>query len=190
MGSSSSSSLTVLTEDILEEYTLLSYLNKAEILNLYKIFGTLDEKGLLQNLEYRFPRYAIEHLFPQLKYNPFKDRIFRVFSSHKDDKFSFEDMLDLCSVMSDKCPDKIKAAWAFKIFDFDEDDAVGEEDLMEVINKLTGSAGTIDIEHQEHIIKILLEEMDLASSGSVGQLEFVHAVGKMSEFPHSFCFHI
>ncbi|KAJ8971815.1 hypothetical protein NQ317_004845 [Molorchus minor] len=187
---SSNSSLSVLTEDMLEEYTLLTYLSKAEILNLYKLFGGLDEKGTLQNLQFRFPTYVIEYIFPQIKCNPFKDRIFRVFSSQRDDKFSFEDMLDLCSVMSDKCPDKIKAAWAFKIFDFDEDDAVGEVDLMEVINRLTGGAGQIGIEHQKTIIKILLDEMDLASSGSVGQLEFVHAVGKTSEFSHTFCFHI
>ncbi|XP_018567201.1 calcium and integrin-binding protein 1 [Anoplophora glabripennis] len=187
---SSNSSLSVLTEDILEEYTILTYLSKAEILNLYKIFSALDEKGVLQNLHYRFPCYVVEHIFPQLKFNPLKDRIFNVFSSHKDGKLSFEDMLDLCSVMSDKCPEKVKAAWAFRIYDFDDDDAVGEDDLIEVINRLTGSAGQIDIEHQKRIIKILLEEMDLASNGSVGQLEFVHAVGKMSEFPHSFCFHV
>ncbi|KAJ8926005.1 hypothetical protein NQ315_009860 [Exocentrus adspersus] len=187
---SSNSSLSVLTEDILEEYTLLTYLSKAEILNLYKIFGTLDEKGVLQNLQYRFPCHVVEYYFPQLKHNPLKDRIFRVFSSQKDGKFSFEDMLDLCSVMSDKCPEKVKATWAFRIYDFDEDDAVGEDDLIEVINRLTGSAGQIDVDHQKRIIKILLEEMDLASSGSVGQPEFVHAIEKMSEFPHSFCFHV
>lgn len=50
------------------------------------------------------------------QFNPLKDRIFKVFSSHKDGKFSFEDMLDLCSVMSNKCPDKVKAAWAFRIY--------------------------------------------------------------------------
>ncbi|KAJ8949239.1 hypothetical protein NQ318_022752 [Aromia moschata] len=188
MGSSNSS--LILTQDILEEYRLLTYLTKAEILNLYKIFGILDETGTLQNLTFRFPTYATERLFPQLKHNPFKDRIYRVFSSQKDDKLSFEDMLDLCSVMSDACPDQVKAAWAFRIFDFDEDDAVSEEDLMEVINRLTGSAGQIDVACQKAIIKILLEEMDLASSGSVGQLEFMHAVGKMSEFPHSFCFQV
>jgi hypothetical protein len=34
----------------------------------------------------------------------------------------------------------------------------------------------------------LLKEMDLEANGTIGQLEFQHAVGKMSEFPHSFRF--
>lgn len=32
--------------------------------------------------------------------------------------------------------------------------------------------------------------MDMESNGSVGQMEFEHAVGKMSEFSNSFCFRL
>ncbi|XP_060536706.1 calcium and integrin-binding protein 1-like [Cylas formicarius] len=181
-------SLSVLTEDLLEEYTILTYLSKGEILHLYKVFSRLAPNGILGDLNWRFPCENLEEIFTQLKYNPFKDRIFRVFSSQKDGLMSFEDVLDLCSVMSERCPDKVKAAWAFQIFDFDEDEAVGTEDLMNVIKRLTSSAGFISETDQKHIIKILMNEMDLELSGRVGIQEFVHAVGKMSEFPHSFCF--
>lgn len=54
--------------------------------------------------------------FPQLKYNPFCGRLFKVFSSIDDNHMSFEDFLNLCSVMSENCPLKVKAAWAFKMF--------------------------------------------------------------------------
>lgn len=33
-----------------------------------------------------------------------------------------------------------------------------------------------------------MDEMDVTSCGRVGQLEFVYAVGKMSEFSRTFCF--
>lgn len=51
-----------------------------------------------------------------LQYNPFASRIYDVFSSYKDGKFSFEDFLDFHSIMSHNCPDEVKAKWAFKIF--------------------------------------------------------------------------
>lgn len=39
-----------------------------------------------------------------------------MFSSENDDRFSFEDMLDLFSVLSEKCPLAVKASWAFQIY--------------------------------------------------------------------------
>lgn len=84
---------------------------------------------------------------------------------------SFEDILDLCSAMSEKCPDSVKAAWAFRILgkntflvfqllnvvisDFDGDGYVGEEDLAQVIQRLTGNEGYITEPEQKHIIKIV-----------------------------------
>jgi calcium and integrin-binding protein 1 len=94
---------------------MLTYLSKSEILNLCKTFTNFGPENV-QNRNYRYSISQVEEAFPQLKYNPFKDRIYKVFSSEKDNKLSFEDILDLCSVMSQKCPDKVKAAWAFRIF--------------------------------------------------------------------------
>lgn len=53
---------------------------------------------------------------PLFQNNPFQDRLFRVFSSQRDNCLSFEDMVDLCSAMSSECPAEVKAAWAFQIF--------------------------------------------------------------------------
>ncbi|XP_045461071.1 calcium and integrin-binding protein 1 isoform X2 [Harmonia axyridis] len=172
-----SQSVSVFTEELLDEYTVLTFLTRGEILTLYKAFSSLglDE---IDSLNKRYPIEDIQECFPQLKCNPFRDRIFRVFSSTKDGKFSFEDMLDLYSVMSYKCPDKVKAVWAFRIFDYDEDGALDEKDLMIVIDKLTQSEKTgneIAIENKKHIIK-LLEEFDLESNGAISPLEFQHAV--------------
>uniref|UniRef100_A0AAR5Q6V7 EF-hand domain-containing protein n=1 Tax=Dendroctonus ponderosae TaxID=77166 RepID=A0AAR5Q6V7_DENPD len=194
---SSKSKFSALTEGILEEYTILTYLSKAEILYIYKIFGQIDQTGALHSLNSRFPCHYVQEVFTQLKYNPFRDRIFQVFSSEEDGKMSFEDILDLCSAMSEKCPASVKAAWAFRILDFDGDGFVGEDDLAQVIQRLTQRAGYrteeeragyIREDEQNHIIKILIDEMSIECSGKVSIQEFIHAVGKMSEFPHSFCF--
>ncbi|KAF7280935.1 calcium and integrin-binding protein 1-like [Rhynchophorus ferrugineus] len=186
-----SKSFAGLTEDLLEEYIIFTYLSKSEILHLYKTFGQIEARGQLSDLNFRFPYDAIESLFPQLKYNPFRDRIFTVFSSQKDGRMSFEDVLDLCSAMSEKCPDNVKAAWAFHIFDFDEDGFVGEEDLKMVVSRLTeGPDMCLTEVEQKHIVDTLFEQMDLEASGKITAQEFIHAVGKMSEFPQSFSFRL
>lgn len=48
--------------------------------------------------------------------NPFRDTIYRVFSSRRDGCLSFEDTMDLCSAFSANCPQGVRAAWAFEIF--------------------------------------------------------------------------
>ncbi|XP_018329410.1 calcium and integrin-binding protein 1-like [Agrilus planipennis] len=187
----SSNSVQGITEYLLDEYTELTFLTRAEILYLFKQFRTLAPRELDIDIYHRVPVNFIKELCPQLKYNPFRDRIFRVFSSCKDEKFSFEDLLDLYSVMSENCPDSVKAAWAFKILDFDDDGEVGEEDLYTVIDRLTKGndpARVIDPNDKHHIVSVILKELDLQSNGCIGRLEFEHAVGKMSEFPSSFSF--
>lgn len=68
------------------------------------------------DLHHRFHVAEVMELFPQLKYNPFRDRLFRVFSSEKDERYSFEDFLDLCSAMHEDCPLDVKALWAFRVY--------------------------------------------------------------------------
>ncbi len=51
-----------------------------------------------------------------MQYNPFADRLFELFSSKKDGKLSFEDFLDLISILSAEAPREKKAVYAFRIF--------------------------------------------------------------------------
>lgn len=68
------------------------------------------------DFHHRFHVAEVMELYPQLKYNPFRSRIFRVFSSEQDECFSFEDFLDLVSAMHDDCPLGVKALWAFRVY--------------------------------------------------------------------------
>uniref|UniRef100_A0A673VC82 Calcium and integrin-binding protein 1 n=1 Tax=Suricata suricatta TaxID=37032 RepID=A0A673VC82_SURSU len=74
----------------------------------------------------------------ELKANPFKERICKVFSKlPARDSLSFEDFLDLLSVFSDTATPDIKSHCAFCIFDFD-DGTLNREDLSQLVNSLTG----------------------------------------------------
>ena len=68
---------------------------------------------------------VIKH-FPELKANPFADRICHVFSSNKDGSMSFEDFVDMVSALGPNTPPKVKAEWAFQIF--------GMFDMFELIS--------------------------------------------------------
>lgn len=54
--------------------------------------------------------------YPELRVNPFGDRICRIFSSSHDGDCTFEDFLDMMSVFSDAAPKAVKAEHAFRIF--------------------------------------------------------------------------
>lgn len=54
--------------------------------------------------------------YPELRVNPFGDRICKVFSTSQDGDCTFEDFLDMMSVFSDSTPKSVKAEHAFRIF--------------------------------------------------------------------------
>uniref|UniRef100_A0A182SJ31 EF-hand domain-containing protein n=1 Tax=Anopheles maculatus TaxID=74869 RepID=A0A182SJ31_9DIPT len=130
------SNTSIITNEQLAEYAELTYLSKSEIIFILQKFLLLDG-GRQFSLTKRFPEQDVVNLFPQLKYNPFRDRLLHVFSSENDDRFSFEDLLDLFSVLSEKCPLAVKATWAFQMYDFDNDNLITKEDLLELCDRIT-----------------------------------------------------
>ncbi|XP_028352970.1 calcium and integrin-binding family member 4 isoform X2 [Physeter macrocephalus] len=74
---------------------------------------------------------------PHPQVNPFRDRICRVFSHN--DVFSFEDVLGMASVFSEQACPSLKIEYAFRIYDFNENGFIDEEDLQRIILRLLNS---------------------------------------------------
>lgn len=55
-------------------------------------------------------------MYPELRQNPFGDRICKVFSSNNDGNCTFEDFLDMMSIFSKQAPKSVKAEHAFRIY--------------------------------------------------------------------------
>nr|CAD7442570.1 unnamed protein product [Timema bartmani] len=136
MGGTSSK---LVSEDVLDEYVQLTYLSRVEILKILKRFHSIDPRGVESSLMYRINAHDIMRTFLELKCNPYRDRLLEVFSSYNDSHMSFEDMLDLFSALSENCPDNVKARWAFKIFDFDDDNLLSVDDLKHIVGRLCES---------------------------------------------------
>ncbi|XP_032680212.1 calcium and integrin-binding protein 1-like [Odontomachus brunneus] len=194
MGNWGSNVSPVLSAEAVDEYIELSYLNKNEIIRIYELLDNLESGCLKQNLHHRFPVEQIDKVLPQIRCNPFRDAIYRVFSSKQDGCLSFEDTLDLCSAFSANCPRGVRATWAFEIFDFDGDNEISLNDLIEIVRRLTSTdergQDRIDPQHAQNIARMILREMDLSGTGSIELQEFIHMIAKMPDFAHTFQFKI
>ncbi|XP_045777592.1 calcium and integrin-binding protein 1-like isoform X1 [Maniola jurtina] len=183
-----------LTQDVLEDYASLTYLNKGEILHLMKKFYSIDPGKIEKDYNHRFKKEDIIKKFHVLKNNPFQDRLIRVFSSQKDNCFSFEDLLDLCSAMSSECPPEVKAAWAFQVFDMDEDNQISTSDICVILDRLTWDPNNrtnfLNKESKLKIADVILKEINLDKSGSIGMSEFKLILARIPEFATSFYFRL
>ena len=101
----------------------------------------MNEKEIDANpLGERVESKIIAGYFPELKANPFGLRICQVFSSDETgETMNFEDFLDMISVFSENAPLQMKADWAFRIFDFDEDGKITASDIERVVRQLCGN---------------------------------------------------
>lgn len=136
----------------------------------------------------RVPAEDILNL-PELKANPFKERICRVFSTApRQDALSFEDFLDLLSVFSDTATPDIKSHYAFRIFDFDDDGTLNREDLSQLVNCLTGQGADTQLSDSEmkQLIDNILEESDIDRDGTINLSEFQHVIARSPDFASSF----
>lgn len=120
--------------------------------------------------------------YPELRVNPFGDRICKVFSSSEDGDCNFEDFLDMMSVFSDAAPKSVKAEHAFRIYDFDGDDMLGIGDLKQVISRLIGVDNSVADSDMKQLVQNILEEADLDDDGALSFAEFEHIIDKSSDF--------
>ncbi|XP_067411513.1 calcium and integrin-binding protein 1 [Emydura macquarii macquarii] len=187
MGGSASSQLP---RDLLGEYQELTFLTTQEILLAHKRFSELLPKEERERiLLTRVPKGKFLTL-PELRANPFQDRICRVFSTAEDGdgSMSFEDFLDMLSVFSDSATSEIKSHYAFRIFDFDDDGTLDRKDLEKLVNCLTGEGDETRLSESEmdQLIQNILEESDIDKDGTINLSEFQHVISRSPDFASSF----
>lgn len=177
-------SQSAFNEDELKEYQELTYFTQKEILHCHKRFKDLDINAVTQNKNAKLPQRIILTL-PELRVNPFCDRICKVFSSSHDGDMTFEDFLDMMSVFSENAPKSVKVEYAFRIYDFNEDDYICESDLKRVIRRLCGEQ-KLSEENLKTIIKKIMVEADLDDDNQLSFAEFEHVISKAPDFVNSF----
>ncbi|XP_072790041.1 calcium and integrin-binding family member 2 isoform X3 [Taeniopygia guttata] len=106
---------------------------------------------------------------PELKENPFKERIVESFSEDGEGSLSFNDFVDMFSVLSEMAPRELKAIYAFKIYD-----------LEKTLNKLTREELTA--EEITLVCEKVIEEADMDGDGKLGFADFENMISKAPDF--------
>ncbi|CAH3041771.1 unnamed protein product, partial [Pocillopora meandrina] len=165
-----------------------TYFNRADILRIHRRYRDLNtdlipddftELDVQPKLKYKF----LQQL-PELKENPFRRRICEVFSPNGDGSLTFDDFLNMMSVLSESAPIELKAKYAFRIFDFDQDDYLGKEDLKQTLRAIT--AKELTDEEMEFVSDELLKEADIDEDGFLSYSEFENVIARSPEFMKHF----
>ncbi|KAH9370746.1 hypothetical protein HPB48_016174 [Haemaphysalis longicornis] len=112
--------------------------------------------------------------------NPFKERICKVFSHDGSGNMTFDDFLDMLSVFSEPSPRDVKVFYAFRIYDYDEDQMLGPGDIEKATVALTRSELTP--EEVQIVVEKVLEEADMDDDGKLSFTEFEHAITRAPDF--------
>ncbi|KRY81372.1 Calcium and integrin-binding family member 2, partial [Trichinella pseudospiralis] len=179
----------VFTREQIEEYQDCTFFTKKDIMRLYKRFYALSPGYVPGSMQggatnaIAVPYEEIEKM-PELKENPFRKRICQVFSSDGSGNLTFNDFLDMFSVLSESAPLDLKLNYAFRIYDFDQDNMIGRDDIEKAIRCLTREELTED--EVEFIISRIMDEADLDMSNFLSFAEFEHVVSRSPDFCRTF----
>ncbi|XP_044256672.1 calcium and integrin-binding family member 2 [Tribolium madens] len=182
--------LLTFSEQQLENYQDCTFFTRKEILRVHKKFRNirpdLIPKRMRQNeqVTIKIPLEDIVEKLPELRENPFKKRICEVFSRDGKGNLSFEDILDLLSVFSEQAPRDIKVFYAFSIYDFDNDQYIGADDLDNTLILLMHQELTP--EDRQQIIEKVIEEADVDGDGKLSFMEFEHVITRAPDFLSTF----
>ena len=137
----------------------------------------------------------------ELKENPFRKRICKIFSTDGSGNMSFNDFMLLFSSLCERSPRDIKLHYAFSIYDFDGDNFIGISDIEQVrISRLFFikekknilqatrllTQGQMSEEEVEQIWRKVLEETDIDDDKKLSNNEFTHVINKSPDFLTTF----
>ncbi|XP_065349042.1 calcium and integrin-binding family member 2 isoform X2 [Cloeon dipterum] len=177
------------SEEQIDDYQDCTYFTRKEILRVHKRFRELSPSTVPKCMTgdeahtIKVPLNLMETL-PEFRENPFRKRIFSVFSSDGTGNMTFEDFLELLSVLSEQAPRDIKVFYAFKIYDFDGDEHIGPADLQQALTLLTSNE--LNAEETSQACAKVVEESDIDGDGKLSFIEFEHVILRAPDFLTTF----
>ncbi|XP_069780308.1 calcium and integrin-binding family member 2-like isoform X2 [Narcine bancroftii] len=175
------------TEEQLDEYQDCTVFTRKEILRLYQRFHALAPHIVPHHFndreDVKLPQQLISEM-PELKENPFYQRILRVFSRDEQEIMTFNEFLNMFSALSDLAPNNLKAYYAFKIYDFNDDNFICQSDLGVMLDQLTGKE--LSKEECQMVRDKIIEEGDLDGDGKLSFTDFEYMIIRAPDFMSTF----
>ncbi|XP_076003119.1 calcium and integrin-binding family member 2-like [Genypterus blacodes] len=178
---------TTFTDEQLEAFQDCTFFTRKEILRLHGRYRELAPHlvplDYTNNPDIRLPPTLIVSM-PELKENPFRDRIVQTFSEDGQGNLSFSDFVDLFSALCETSPRELKTIYAFKIYDFNRDNFICKEDLEKTLSKLT--KGELTPEELTLVCDKAVEEADLDGDNKLSFADFENMISKAPDFLSNF----
>jgi len=203
---------SALTDDQLKQYQLNTSFSRKEICSLWNKFYKICDmneiivKGEANNVRASFDQIK---MMPELKENPFNQRICEVFATPSEeifdeedasadktiDSLSFENFLDMVYIFSEQASLEEKMKYAFKIYDEDNDGYIGRDDLHSIVGLMTKKQNTassdqgIDYLTDQEITIIadkIIEESDVDHDQRLSPIEFESVILQAPHFINTF----
>ncbi|KAI9187948.1 Calcium and integrin-binding member 3 [Blastocladiella emersonii ATCC 22665] len=168
--------VSVFSEEEFEWFEENTFFRRSEIMRIYRYFERLTG-GTKEMSKDEF--VAI----PELQINPFRMRIAEVFSNEQG-IIEFEDFLDFLSVFSEEATRDVKSFYAFRIYDFDEDDQLGFADVRQTVECQVGD--NLSEEEIETIVAKVFAEADIDGDEKLSFVEFDHVIARCPDFINTF----
>ncbi|XP_076880026.1 calcium and integrin-binding family member 2-like [Brachyhypopomus gauderio] len=178
---------TTFKDEQLDEYQDCTFFTSKEILRLHGRFRELAPNlvplDYTNNPDVTLPSSLIITL-PELKENPFRQRIVETFSEDGSGDLSFSDFVDMFSILSEMAPLELKITYAFRIYDFNMDGFLCEQDVEEVVHRLTGEE--LKPEERKLVSRRVMEEADLDGDRKLSLTDFENMISKAPDFISTF----
>mmetsp|Transcript_17880 Transcript_17880/g.21947 ORF Transcript_17880/g.21947 Transcript_17880/m.21947 type:complete len:192 (-) Transcript_17880:66-641(-) len=162
-------------------------LMKHEILQLYRKWVSYG------GLYYSEPKRVMSDILIKqckpLRKHPWSKRICFVFASYRDplsglSVLTFDDYLKMVSAFHFRTPIDIKYYWAFKLYDFDNDQLLSLSDVHRCVRIIVGP--TMTDEEIKEICYRVFNETDLDGDNKLTAGEFAAVVKKFDKFETNF----
>ncbi|XP_032870829.1 calcium and integrin-binding family member 2 isoform X1 [Amblyraja radiata] len=178
---------TIFTDEQLDAYQDCTFFTRKEILRLHGRYHEMAPHIVPMDYtnapDVTIPIQLIVNM-PELKENPFKEQIVKTFSEDGEGNLSFNDFVDMFSVLSEMAPRELKAIYAFKIYDFNTDNYICKSDLEKTLNKLTREE--LAAEEVTLVCEKVIEEADLDGDGKLNYADFENMIGRAPDFLSTF----
>lgn len=178
---------TTFTEEQLEAYQDCTFFTRKEIQQLHGRYRELAPHlvplDYTNNPDVRIP-LALIVTMPELKENPFRDRIVETFSEDGQGNLTFNDFVDMFSLLCEASPRELKTIYAFKIYDYNRDNFICKEDLRQTVVKLT--KGELTAEEVTLVCEKVMEEADLDGDQKLSFADFENMISKAPDFLSNF----
>lgn len=176
----------VFSEKEMEDFEEYTFLKRREIKLVFKEFRNLDYQAVSMDRKCELPMEVIQNS-PRLKVNPFRKRICQVFSHNGSGAMTFIDFLDMISVFSAKSPLQIKLEYAFRIYDFDNDNVIRMDDIKKTMMCLSVAQGLreedqLTEEQMELLIETVIKEASIDTERGINFEEFSIVLKKIPYF--------